>query len=248
MFSMTGYIGASCIDEDGELKLGSLGDFLQDCSLLHIFNNSLIKKYFDKNNVLMVLLSRQIDIFRIPEYGEKIRLDTWVYECKASYGYRNTVIYNADTNEPLAASNAVGVYINSTSFRPVRVAQELIETQQIEPAFKMEYCPRKVPVPDNLTPINVTKALRTHLDFNKHVNNSRYFDIAENFGFPEDIKWTYFNRIRVEYKSSAKLHDKINLSAVYVPSENKQIIAMKDDNGGVYNTMEFSVANCSPPV
>ena len=105
MYEMKTIIGTSQIDKDGLLKTSSIFDIMQDCSFFQLESENELTNYFNENNVSMFLISRQVDIYKLPKYSEKIITRTYVYECNEVYGYRNTVIY--DENNTIEENNIV---------------------------------------------------------------------------------------------------------------------------------------------
>jgi acyl-ACP thioesterase len=183
----------------------------------------------------MYLVSRQIDINRIPEFGKNLKIKTWIYECKSMYGYRNTVIYDED-GKPCVNSYETGVFINVSTSKPLRIPDEIIRSIPVYEKYPMEYFSRKIEIPKseakNENPITV---LKYHLDYNNHVNNSKYVTIAEEY-LPENFK---IERIRVEYKTSAK-YKNIIFPRIYTAENNISIVDLCDEQGKTYAVTEFT--------
>ena len=66
---------------------------MQDCSFFQLESENELTNYFNENNVSMFLISRQVDIYKLPKYSEKIITRTYVYECNEVYGYRRYGLY-----------------------------------------------------------------------------------------------------------------------------------------------------------
>lgn len=61
-------------------------------------------KYFQENHLGMFLAFRQIDVLKLPKYGENITVSTGIYDCKGPYGYRNTVLYDENQTPCIQSS------------------------------------------------------------------------------------------------------------------------------------------------
>ena len=77
---------------DRRLKLVSAIDIMQDCSLLWMKSEPVVESYFKENNIVLLLASRQLDVFRIPVYGEKLRVSTGIFDIRSFQGFRNSEI------------------------------------------------------------------------------------------------------------------------------------------------------------
>lgn len=156
-------------------------------------------EYFGQNQLGMYLVSRQIDITRLPAYGEHLTIKVWIYNCEKTWGHRNTILYD-ENGKVCMASTSMGSFINLKTGRPIRIPPEIINVITIEPPFNMDVLPRKIAVPDGIIiekePITVQNY---HLDSYRHMNNSRYVDIATSC-LPDDFQ---VHRVRIEYKKPA---------------------------------------------
>ena len=151
----------------------------------------------------MFLISRQVDIYKLPKYSEKIITRTYVYECNEVYGYRNTVIYD-ENNIELIVCYAIGGFVDLTNSNLVRIPKSIIDGVKFDKKIEMNYLPRKIKFGNkNLKEIDRFKVKKYFIDDNNHVNNARYIDMV--IDYVED----YYKRIRIEYRIPAKLGDTI---------------------------------------
>lgn len=204
MFKMNRLVGASDIGAGGRMRIGAVVDLIQDCSGFQVDSMAAVQEYFKAENVGFYMVSRQIDIKKLPVYGQLVTVGTVPYECKSFYGFRNTCIFD-ESGEVLVAHYCVGAFVNLATARPVKVPAEITAIfVSSEEKQDMEYTSRKVSVPADAaaTDAGQIAVRRYHLDQNLHVNNARYADIAEEF-LPE--KWlNRYNRLRIDYRAPAK--------------------------------------------
>lgn len=232
MYEMKTVVGTSQIDKDGFLKPSSIFDIMQDCSFFQLDSEKELTKYFNENNISMFLISRQVDIYKLPKYSEKIIARTYVYECNEAYGYRNTVIYD-ENNKELVVCYAIGGFVNLTTSNLVRIPRPIIESVKFDNKIEMNYLPRKVKIDNkNFKEVDRFKVKKYFIDDNNHVNNARYIDMV--IDYVED----YFKRIRIEYRIPAKLGETI---IVYKENiEDKTIVKLCGENNIIYAIIEFS--------
>lgn len=221
MFCISHKVGTSDLTGKGMLRYSAVVDYMQDCSGFQLLTLDTLQKYFKDNNIGMYLVSRQIDIHRLPCYCEDITIKTVVYECKSMYGYRNTMIYD-DKNELCVSSYSVGAFINLNTARPVKVPDEVVGSIAINEKFDMEYLPRKVEIPD-VKGIRGDEILigKYHIDVFAHVNNAKYIDLAEEI-LPDDFE---VKRIRMDFRTPAKIGEKITPTLYLIDS--KAVVELK---------------------
>ena len=82
MYEMKRTVNCSQIGSHGIIRNSCLVDLLQDCSVIHLDTHPVMSPFFEKENCVMFLVSRQLDIVRRPEQNEKLTVKTWTYELK----------------------------------------------------------------------------------------------------------------------------------------------------------------------
>jgi acyl-ACP thioesterase len=235
MYEYTLQIGVSHIGKDGLLKPGATMDLLQNATWFQMDTETPLIDYFEKSHCGMYLVSRQIDISRLPAYGERVRVKSWVRCCDRLFGYRHTALYDA-ADRLCLGTYAVGAFVDLAKGTPRRIPQEILDTVAAQGPLDMEILPRKIPVPDDLEPIgDAIKVQSYHLDNYGHMNNARYVDIASAY-IPEDFP---VRRIRAEYKMPALPGDLIFPSVCRV-GETARIVALNTKDAAPYTVMEFT--------
>lgn len=233
-FEMERIVSTSDLGRKGHLKVRSLIDFLQDCSVFQLDTEPEIDRYFKKENGGMFLSQRDIHILRMPKYGEKVKVKTWVYEVNPSYGYRNNNVYDEEGNV-CVESSALGVFVKYDTGELLRMPREILSTMPIYERHDMTYKPRKIRLPKDIEPdfIDIYKVREYHIDGNRHMNNAWYVAIGEEY-LPRD--WN-FSRIRVEYLLPAVYNDEMKIERYKIDSG--YIIVMRREDNRVYSIVEF---------
>ncbi len=233
MYEMKTIVGTSLIDKNGLLKPSSIFDLMQDCSFFQLDSEEELTKYFNENNISMFLVSRQVDIYKLPKYSDKVIVRTYVYECNEAYGYRNTVIYDENYNE-LVICYAIGGFVDLSNGNLIRVPSSFIENFKFDEKQKMNYLPRKIKVDNNeLKEVDRFKVKKYFIDDNNHVNNARYIDMAIDYVDNDDYK-----RIRIEYRIPAELGDTVVVKKAII--DDKVLLKFDSDDNRTYAILEFS--------
>lgn len=218
---------------DRRLTLGAVTDYFQDCSTFQSEACGNGIDYLKEQKRAWMVLSWQMEIARRPELGERITAQTWPYEFKAFYGYRNFTLLD-EAGAYLVKANSVWAFMDTESGRPVRVLPENISGYQMEPPLEMECFSRKIQLPQDCVAMDSFPVGRHHLDTNNHVNNGKYIGMADEY-LPEGFETSL---LRVEYRAQAKLHD------VIVPmvhqEENAFVVGLCDEAGKPYAIVAYS--------
>ncbi len=218
---------------DRKLTLGSVIDYFQDCSTFQSEACGNGIDYLKEQKRAWMVLSWQIELVRRPMLGEHITVQTWPYEFKAFYGYRNFTLKD-ESGAYLVKANSIWAFMDMESGRPAKVLPENISGYQMEQPLEMASFPRKIQLPQNSVRMDSFPVGRHHLDTNNHVNNGQYIAMADEY-LPEGFETS---ALRVEYRAQAKLHDLI------VPmvhrEENSLTVSLEDEAGKPYAIVVYS--------
>ncbi len=212
MYSLNYKVTTSTCDSEGQLKLYSALQMMQDCSEMWIDSEPGVKRYFKEQKMAQLLASRQVEIIRVPEYKESLTVTTSVYGMKPMFGFRNTYIYDAD-GQPCYRTWSMGAFVDKSTGKLKRVDDATIASMRLEPKLEMNYKDRRIILPKaenevvTCAPVSVQRA---DIDYNRHMNNANYIRMAMEL-LPEDFK---VKGLRVEYRVAAKLGD-VLLPVVY---------------------------------
>ena len=233
-YEMECVVATSDLGRKGCLKLRSLIDYLQDCSIFQLDTEPQLDAYFKQVNGGMFLSQRDIHIVRMPRYGERVKVKTWVYEANPSYGYRNNNVYDEEGNV-CVESSALGVFVKYDTGELLRMPREVLDTMKVHERHPMEYRPRKIRLPKDAEPelVDEYRVREYHIDGNKHMNNAWYVAIGEEY-LPRD--WA-FSRVRIEYLLQARVDDVMRIERYAV--EGGYIIVMRREDGKIYSIIEF---------
>lgn len=215
-----------------KISYHALFNYLQDTSTLHSEELGEYGSDLLEQNMAWILSFWQVCIDELPSLSEDLTVSTWPYETKGLFGLRNFCVDNGE-GKRLIKANSIWVMIDPRNGRPIRIPDEVASHYPSEPKLDMDYCERKIAIPENYEEMKEIKVPKYFIDTNNHVNNAKYIMIAEGFlpdGF--DVK-----EVRVEYKKAAVLDD------VLVPrvtiTEKEVVVVLVDENGKIYATVQF---------
>lgn len=233
-FKMLRMVGGSSVGENGCLTLGAMVDYLQDCSTFHLDRLPDSKAYLKEHGLGMYLVSRQVDIRRMPKLGEELTVRSWIFDYNRSFENRNTVIYDK-YDRPCICSYAIDVLVDLMTGKASMLPEPLISLPTGH-KFEMEYLPRRINLPsENFEDMPTVAVRRYHIDYNHHVNNARYVSIASEF-LPEGFEP---KGLRIEYKKPARY------GCIFYPRiaacDGSFFILLCDESQDIYAIIEFLV-------
>ncbi len=125
-----------------------------------------------------LLVSRQVEIIRVPSYKEELTVTTSVYGMKPMFGFRNTFIYDAE-GKPCYRTWSMGAFVDKSDGKLKRIDEPTLDSMHLDPQLELNYQDRRIILPKEggktLEPIRV---LRADIDYNKHMNNANYVRVA----------------------------------------------------------------------
>lgn len=235
MFEIKKRIGASMVGPGYRVKDSAIIDMLQECCVLQLDNCEVTQKYYEQCNATTFLSYWQIDYIAEPVYGSEVTVGTSVFEMKRSYGTRNCLISDEAGNVLIKVASG-GANVDKDTGKPAPMPKDILAEYPLFDKLDMEYASRKIHWPEDaleerFEPWPVRKY---QIDFNNHVNNARYMDVAEDY-IPDDFEK---GRLIIAYVKPAKLGD------VFYPvrymKDNKIWILLEDAEGESYIKMEYT--------
>ena len=233
MYSYKTRIRYSELDATGHLKIESLLDYFQDCSTFQSEDQGIGAEYLKKQHMVWVMSYWQIQVERYPVLGETVTVGTLPYEFKGFMGFRNFVMIDEE-GKRIACANTLWSLIHTENATPMRPTEEMIGKYVLEPKIQMDYEPRKIKVPEKLSPGSEIQIKSHHLDTNQHVNNGQYVKIAMDC----ITKMPQIIQLRAEYRKQAYLND-ILIPYTAVTEEGRYIVVLKNEQDAVCCIVEL---------
>lgn len=181
-----------------------------------------------KTNVSWVLLEWEVKVIKRPKYGEIITAKTWARDFARAHTYRDFELYDSEGNLAVIGTSK-WVLVNATTKKLTMMVNEVIDRYgaEKEQVFGRETV-EKIDVPENFTNEISYQVARRDIDFNGHMHNIYYLDLAEE-ALPDDVYENRpYNNIRITYKKGIKLGEKIVCK--YAKFKEKHIVQITDES------------------
>lgn len=236
MYSFKSTIRFSEVNKFEKLTPYSMVNYMQDASTFHSMKVGLGVDELKKRQKVWVVNSWQIEI-RQPDKLKAfsdIEIATWPYAKKGPMAYRNFCISD-ENGDKIVCANSIWALLDTNTMRPIRIQDEDVAAYGEDEKLDMIDADRKISYGDNLVVGEPIEVQRFHLDTNNHVNNAKYFLMAEQC-VPENEYPVY---LRAEYKKSALLGDVIY--PFIEKREDRYIIVLGDKEKNPYAIIEWRI-------
>lgn len=232
MYQFDSIIRYSEVDADCNLTIPALMNYFQDCTTFHSETVGNGVKALAKRKQAWMLSFYQICIEQMPKFLDEVTIATYPYEIKGFYGFRNFCVTDKKGNR-CAYANSIWVLMDITTGRPAKVTQDVIDAYGQDEKLDMEYCDRKLLIPQDVEEKEKIVVPSFFIDSNHHMNNEKYVMLAAEY-VPNDFK---VSELRVEYKKEAKWKDVI---VPVVAREEKRItVGLLDESQKPYAIVAF---------
>lgn len=178
MYSFNSTVRYSECDENAQLSILGLMDYLQDCSTFHSEHVGHGLEFMRQNHFAWFVAAWQIQIERMPRFTEPITIGTNCYQLKAAWAMRNFWIDDAEGNRLVKADSCWFTFDTAarTACRIPQSEQVYLDTQT--PQLDLPKTRRHLKAEGAGTPCQPTVVTEQQLDTNHHMNNAQYVELA----------------------------------------------------------------------
>lgn len=205
------HIELSDVDFEMKLKLSKLFNYIQDISSEHVDALGIgISDLERKHGVSWILLRLRMDIGRIPVWNEEIYIETWHHESRKLDFERDYIVYDSAGNV-IASAVSTWVIVDIA-------ARRIQKTEVLGFDYPAELRERAIDCQlDKLKPFGVNEEVYkkpigySDIDFNGHINNSKYIDYAMDCFAIEKHREYCVKSLEINYINEALPGDSIIL-------------------------------------
>ena len=195
------------VDMFRHLRTSEFFKLLQEASIRHTEQLGMGRdKTLDKG-ILWVLLMQRAEVTRMPEYDERIVLKSWPGKTMHLLFPR---YYSLETEEgePLVRASALWGLVDAKTRKAVFPERYGVEIEGVETGGEID-----LPGPIRKMACDREKRFEvpySFVDLNGHMNNTRYFDLAEDC-VGAAAKGKLLKEIRTEYVNEARFGEELTL-------------------------------------
>ncbi len=253
MYEMSCSVRFSETERNGVMSMDGLLRLFQDVGYAHALERGFGLDYTRRTRCTWYLLSWQINAFRMPRAGEKIRLATCIYDMRASLAHKSIAMYDAGGN-CLALGDTMWVYMNVDRQEPV-VPENIVGDalqgggvwlnedfdRKIEPfgTNMPSSASRRIKMPADSTQMPPCRIEPYLLDTNGHANNVRLTEFAMRISGADNESC---RGLRAEFKEQVKADSMVYPLIKKDRHDNETVttIAFKNDADHTMAVFEFT--------
>ena len=191
------------------LRTSVLFELMQEASIRHTEELGMGREMTLDRGLLWMVTLQRAEITRMPEYDELITLESWPGDTMHLLFPRFYRVED-ESGETLVSASAFWALMDSSTRRIVFPEEHGIgiageRTGKEPPLPAAPRSPKDGETERFAVPYS-------YVDLNGHMNNTRYFDLAED-RMDAELRSKTVKRIRAEYSREARLSDEITLKS-----------------------------------
>lgn len=195
------------VDLYRRLRPSRLFELLQEASIRHTEQLGMGREKTLDKGLLWVVTMQRCEIARMPEYDENIVLTSWPGKTMHVFFPRYYRVADGQDNTLLSAS-ALWMLVDEKTRRMVFPDDWGVEIEGVTTG-------REIRLPSGLAKLLCTEEAAftvpfSYVDLNGHMNNTRYFDLAEDH-FPPAAAGKKLLAVSTEYSAEARFRDALTL-------------------------------------
>ena len=190
------------------LRTAVLFELLQEASIRHTEELGMGRRMTLDRGLLWMVTLQRAEIARMPEYDESVRLETWPGETMHLLFPRYYRLLDA-AGGTLVSASALWALVDQQTRRMVFPDRHGIHVDGCTTGNEIA-----LPSPPRGAGGGTAGSFTvpfSYLDLNGHMNNTRYFDLAED-RIPAAAEGRSLREITVEYSSEARLGDTLSIT------------------------------------
>jgi acyl-ACP thioesterase len=196
-------------DRNGELRLSSWFDFLQEAAANHANDLGVGLGMLQQNNMIWVLSRLKLAMDRSPRIGERVSVETYPNGFRRIYASRQFRVVGGDGGE-IGRGSSRWLLLGLPRMRPLKLENlpvELPDNSALADYFDLEdkLSPRGI-APELFVPIRYSME-----DVNAHLNNSEYAGIVQDFAVKKYGNSPRFRTVELHFLSAVKAGDTLSV-------------------------------------
>ncbi|MDR1059329.1 MAG: acyl-ACP thioesterase [Treponema sp.] len=200
------------IDRSDRLTLGATFDYFQEAAISHAENLGVGRESMAKTGQVWILSRISVYLARRPKYGETVMVRSWPRSWEKLFAIRDYDIRD-EAGEAAVRGRSGWLILDMEKRRPLRV-QQIVEA--LPPNGGVNAFSALAPgleERDNLGGAGERKALYSDIDYNGHLNNTRYIQWIQDITDPEILESAGGMRLDINYLSEVKPGESVELRA-----------------------------------
>ena len=234
IFKRDFFVGANDIDFELNMKDKAILKYLEEIAGLHSDLAGYGLNDIEKTKITWLVLGWKVEVIRRPKYAEEFTINTWCKTQNKLYSKRDFEVFDSKGNLIIKATSK-WLMINTETREIGKIPLEFAIAYGDEDIDVFENTPNfKFKEPNDKEKVLEYTITEGWIDFNNHVHNTKYIDLAIK-ALPKELREQNFSNFEIMYKKEIKLGEKINL--YYTVEDNVNIVVIKSEDEKVLHSI-----------
>ena len=224
LYSLEKEVTSVDTDFNLEVKLSTLFLYFQEVSSLHSEVLGVGKKQTIDKDLHWVISRFEVEVIKMPRYGDKIIINTYPGKDNQLFFYRHFFITDLKGNV-LVRANSIWVILNALTHQVVRDPFKGYSLPQHHEEGELDNPPKISETASNF--VYSKKVRYSDIDLNTHLNNTRYIELIQDCFDLSFYKKHRIKSILINYNQEFKANDEVS---IYISSSSPYIVSGRKDN------------------
>jgi len=196
------------VDPKGRLKPHKLFSFMINSAWNHASALGLGYQELSEHNLMWVISKFQLNIIRMPEWRDKISIETWGKSIERFYALRDFSVFSEEGRK-LAYASGGWLILEKDSYRPQKLDQLMANFPWQKEKSELETNLKKVAESTKSEDRIHFHVVFTDIDINNHVNGAKYLQWIMD-SYPRDVlEQMQPESIEMSFLAEAAIDDEI---------------------------------------
>jgi acyl-ACP thioesterase len=209
------------IDRSDRLTLATIFEFFQEAAINHAEHLGVGREALGKSGQVWILSRISVVVDRRPRWGETVSVRSWPRGAERLFAIRDYDIRD-ETGAAAVRGRSGWLVLDIEKRRPLRIQQIIEKLPQNEGIDALTGPVAGLDPRDTLVKAGERLAAYSDIDFNGHVNNTRYIQWIQDVLAAEILEQADRIRLDMNYLSEVRLGETVELWTASIPPENSE--------------------------
>lgn len=197
-------------DYKRDCRLSTLMEWMQRAGDSHLASHDVSMDKLVGSGMAWMLLTVDLELMRMPKYGDVLQLDTWHKGARGVQWLRDYVVYDAE-HQQIAQSRTTWALVDLNKRRILRASAFPYDVP-VNNEDSVGEMPEKVVIPEesSLSLAYTLHVRQSSIDMNGHLNNARFADICLDAMTQEELE-RGVSRFRITYHKEIILGNQVDV-------------------------------------
>lgn len=206
-------IGSFQVHPNGNIRLSSLADFLQEIAWRHADSGDFGRNLLETKQ-MWVLSRLEIRVSEFPAWGDQLQIFTGGRGAEKLFAFREFLVWDKNSRV-VARAMSSWLLLNSETKR-IQKPELVLPPELFDPSKAPNWQPEKLSVIGELIAEEEIQVRHSDIDLYHHVNNTSYIRWVEDFLADYDI---FPTQISMNYQAECVKGDRVVLTLYAADSE-----------------------------